>query len=53
MKVKSKYWYFITYYECPICGRGGDVKERRYGYRPKLWKNRHAYIVLYDYCDVL
>ena len=53
MSRKRKYWYYTYLYECPICGNGSTYRERRYGYRPKLWENRNEFVVDYDYCDVL
>lgn len=38
-----KYWYFITYRECVLCGRHSETRERRYTPRPCLYKDRHSY----------
>lgn len=46
-------WYFISYHECPICGRGPTYRERRWTRKPKRWQERQEFIFKYDYCDVL
>jgi hypothetical protein len=48
---KVKYWYFITYYECPVCGRGSEFRERRYTEKPTDINDRYEFIQLYDYCE--
>ena len=53
MRAKRKCWYFITIEECPICGRGPETRERRYGPRPDRYEDRHEFAVVYDYCDAL
>ena len=45
-----KHWYFITYYECPPCGAGDEIRERRYGRKPKDPRKCYDYIQSYDYC---
>ena len=49
----GKYWYYTTWYYCPVCGKTDTYRERKYGYRPKLWKNRNKEIEDYDYCNSL
>jgi hypothetical protein len=44
MKEKKKFWYYITVYECVLCGRQEVYRERRYGEKPKDWKDCHDYI---------
>lgn len=48
-----KHWYFITYQECPVCGRGKTYRERRYTRRPEDPSKRYKYEQVYDWCDVL
>lgn len=38
------HWYFITIYECPVCGRGEETRERRYDKKPSDPKDRYDYI---------
>ena len=52
MKRKRKYWYFIVYEECPVCGRGKEYRERRYTRRPNDARKRHKFEQRYDWCDV-
>jgi hypothetical protein len=40
----KKYWYFITYYVCVVCGREEEHRERRYGERPENPIDRHEII---------
>lgn len=47
-KPKRKFWIFLTYYECPVCGRGKEYRERRY--TPKPATGRSKYIESYDWC---
>lgn len=42
-KGKNKYWYYITEYECVLCGRYTIYKERRYTPKPKNYKDRHEF----------
>jgi hypothetical protein len=51
-KSKRKYWLFITYQECPVCGRGTEYRERRYTRKPKNASKRHKFEQHYDWCDV-
>lgn len=46
----GKYWYFITYLECPVCWRHSEYRERRYTPRPEAYEDRHKFIEHYDYC---
>jgi hypothetical protein len=39
----TKYWYFIHYEECVLCGAHHEYRERRYTERPCLWKDRHEF----------
>ena len=45
------YWYFITVYYCPQCGRSRTYKDRRNGPKPIKWEDRHEEIEAWDYCD--
>jgi hypothetical protein len=47
------YWYHISSYYCPICGRDDTFRERRYTPRPDRWEDRHEFKEVYDYCDAL
>lgn len=49
--MQAQHWYFITYRECPICGREIQERERRYGPRPEHYEDRREFVVHYDYCD--
>lgn len=42
-----KYWYKITHFECPICGRDKVYRQRVY----KKTESGHEYINDYDYCN--
>lgn len=44
MKTKRKYWYFIEFWECPVCGRSSQYRERRYTKKPKSIKKRYNYV---------
>lgn len=50
MKNKKKYWYKITYCECPVCGHSHTYKERQYSKKPKDPNKRYFYEIEYDYC---
>lgn len=50
-KEKKKYWIFTTQYECPICGRGENIKERMYTEKPEDYYKRYEFNIKYDYCD--
>lgn len=43
MKTK-KYWYFITFSECPMCGKSEETRERRHNFRPVKKKDRVRFI---------
>ena len=45
-----KYWYLITYIQCPICGKGSLSRERQHGPRPS-WADRHITRDEYDWCQ--
>jgi hypothetical protein len=42
-KEKRKYWYFIYYEECVLCGRNEEFRERRYTPRPEKYEDRHEF----------
>lgn len=44
------HWYFITFEECPVCGRWGEYRERRYTPRPSEWWDRHEWLPSYCGC---
>jgi hypothetical protein len=46
-------WYLTHIAECPICGRGDTIKERKYGNRPETVWDQYEYTIAYDYCDAL
>jgi hypothetical protein len=51
MKRLKKYWYKFFHYECPVCGRLDDWKERQYGTeKPEDRSERHIYKQQYDNC---
>ncbi len=43
-----RYWYIITHYECPVCGRDKVYKERTFDKS----KAGHESRLGYDYCDI-
>ena len=47
-----EYWYFTTYYECPVCGSQHTVRERRYTPRPEDDEDRYTHVQWYDNCDI-
>ena len=50
---QKKYWYFIWYGECPVCGAPKGYRERRYTPRPTNITERHGYLSqteTYDNC---
>jgi hypothetical protein len=54
MDKKGKYWYKITTYYCPICGKDDTFRTRVYEKdvpRPPEWNNRHEFRDMYDWCD--
>ena len=40
---KRKYWYFITEWECPLCGRVETFRQRHYTRKPKAYCKRHEW----------
>ena len=48
----KKHWYFITFYECPVCGGGDSIRERRYGRKPMSWQKRYKFIDQWDGCEL-
>ena len=40
---KEKYWYYMTIYECVLCGEEEVYRERRYTSKPENWNDRHEY----------
>jgi hypothetical protein len=47
-----KYWYFISVYSCPVCGKEEVFRERRYTPRPNAWEDRHYWNDrAYDWCN--
>ena len=49
------HWYKHYVWECPICGRGGHIRERQFSPPPpKYSQERWDYDgMAYDWCDVL
>jgi len=41
---KGKYWYFVTTYECVLCGHITEYRERRPMPMPADWWERHERI---------
>ena len=50
MSKPIKYWYFMTYNECPFCGGGKTYKEKRKLPKPKDPSKRIKWEPVYDYC---
>lgn len=48
--MSSTYWIHFTIYECPVCGRGGEYRERRYDAKPDNPDQRYTFENLYDNC---
>ena len=46
----SRYWYFQTYWECPVCGSYSIERSRRYTPKPDDRKYRVANRSLYCGC---
>lgn len=40
---KNKYWYKITYVECPMCGKSTEYRERQYTPKPEDFRERISY----------
>jgi hypothetical protein len=34
LQVGQPHWYHVTYYDCPVCGGGDTIRERRAGPKP-------------------
>lgn len=51
MITESRYWYRLTTYYCPICGKGEEYRERVYGEKPTDPYERYIRHEHYDYCD--
>jgi hypothetical protein len=51
LDTKREYWYFISIWYCPQCGRSTEVRERRYDKRPDKYEDRHEIVEAWDYCD--
>jgi len=50
-KVKHKpHWYFITYYQCSVCGELDPERERRYTKKPKNPDKRRYFKGFYCGC---
>lgn len=50
---KKRCWYFISYIECPVCGKEEEFRERRFGPRPEAYEDRHDFRqIIYDHCDL-
>ena len=53
-KPLAPHWYMRYITECPICGRGYDVRERRFDPKPDDPADRVDYNgMAYDWCDAL
>lgn len=51
---KKKYWIRFHYYDCPVCGRHDEIRERIYEQlKPADITQRHIVHQAYDWCDVL
>lgn len=51
MKRKNKYWFYITVYECPVCGMQEIYREKKITPRPEAYQHRHSFIQKYNYCN--
>ena len=51
MEDKGKYWYKITVYWCPVCGREEVNRERQYTPRPENRADRYFVKQVYDWCN--
>ena len=47
-----KHWYFITTFYCPLCGSTREIRDRRYGRRPKDEAQRRQFIEDWDGCGI-
>lgn len=43
-KVKKKFWYFIEYHECVMCGISDTVRTRRYDPKPDDPNLRYKFV---------
>lgn len=53
VKQKTKYWYKITTYYCPLCGGTQNYRTRTYTPKPDSHWDRHEEHEVWDYCGVL
>jgi ribosomal protein L37E len=37
-------WYFVTIYDCALCGAGEELRERRWTKKPKDPRKRYEYV---------
>lgn len=51
MNGRARYWYKFTMFECPVCGRGGTSKERKFTPKPKDAMQRYEFVQWYDQCE--
>lgn len=42
-KKTAKYWYYISYEECVLCGRYHEYRTRMYTPKPEDPEDRHCY----------
>lgn len=50
--MKKLYWIRFHYYDCPVCGRGDEVRERVYDEpKPESAVERHILHEAYDRCE--
>jgi ribosomal protein L37E len=45
-----EHWYAVFHHECPVCGHGKTIRERRYSRKPARYEERVQYVEQYDYC---
>jgi len=48
--MRKQHWYMITYYECPVCGCGSELRTRMYTPKPEQESDRHEFVDEYDGC---
>lgn len=41
--VSDVVWYFITTWDCVLCGRSEEYRERQHGPRPERYEDRHEH----------
>lgn len=46
---KKNCWYYTTITECPICGCGDEIRDRRYIAKPDNPNDRYKFEVVYDW----